>query len=90
MQKLLLDRERKLITTLGNEKFYEFSSVESKGNFIFQSKLMQKVNPRDTDRFKFVIHLSAITVNPELHNIEAKISYAFLGKNKATTMIKKI
>jgi len=64
--------------------------MESKGNFIFKSKLMQKVNAKNTDRFKFVIHLSPITVNPVLNNIEAMISYAFLGKSKSTKMIKKI
>lgn len=44
--------------------YWIFSSIESKGNFIFRSKLMQKVNPKDTGRFKFVIHLASIKVTP--------------------------
>ena len=65
-------------------------------NFIYSRPWNQKVilssevNQKDINRLIFVIRLSAITVNPVLNNIEAMISYAFLGKSKITTMIKRI
>jgi hypothetical protein len=86
----VFDKDGKLITTVGNEEFSDFSSMESKGNFIFQSKLLQKINAKDTDRFKFVIHLSALSVNPDLRHIEAIISYAYKGKSKTTKLVKGI
>lgn len=86
----VFDKDGTLITSLGNEQFYDFSSMESKGNFIFQSKLMQKVNSKDTDRFKFVIHLAGIKVNSELKHVEAVITYAFHGKYKNATLAKSI
>lgn len=70
--------------------FFDFSSVVSSGNFIFQSKLMQKVTPKDTDRFKFIIHMAGIKVNPELKHVEAVITHAFQGKSKTTILVKSI
>ncbi|MBK8112545.1 MAG: hypothetical protein IPK46_20655 [Saprospiraceae bacterium] len=76
------------ITSVGNEQFFDFSSMESKGNFIFQSKFLQKVNSKDTDRFKFVIHLAALNVNSNLNQVEAIVTYAFQGNNKTTQIIR--
>jgi hypothetical protein len=70
--------------------YWIFSSIESKGNFIFRSKLMQKVNPKDTGRFKFVIHLASIKVNPQLKHIETHITYVFQGKEKTAITLQQI
>lgn len=86
----VFDKDGKLITNVGNEQFFDFSSIESKGNFIFQSNLMQKINAKDTDRFKFIIHLAGIKVNPELKHVEAVITHAFHGKPKNATLAKSI
>ncbi len=86
----VFDKDGKIITNVGNEQFFDFSSLESKGNFIFQSKLMQKVNAKDTDRFKFVIHLAGIKVNPELKHVEAVINYAFQGKSNKANLVKSL
>lgn len=77
-------KDEKLITKIGNEEFFDFSSFESKGNFIFQSKLMQVISPKETDRFKFVIHLGVPLSNVEMKNVEASIIYAYQGKSKTT------
>ncbi|MBK7220997.1 MAG: hypothetical protein IPH94_06560 [Saprospiraceae bacterium] len=84
----VFDKDGKFITSVGNEQFFDFSSMESKGNFIFQSKFLQKVNSKDTDRFKFVIHLAALNVNSNLNQVEAIVTYAFQGNNKTTQIIK--
>lgn len=84
----VFDKDGKLITNVGNEQFFDFSSIESKGNFIFQRNLMQKINAKDTDRFKFIIHLAGIKVNPELKHVEAVITHAFHGKPKNDTLAK--
>lgn len=86
----VFDRDGKLITNVGNEHFFDFSSIESKGNFIFQSRLMQKIHSKDTDRFKVIIHLAGIKVNPELKQIEALIKYSFHGKDKIAKLLKKL
>lgn len=86
----VFDKDGKLITNVGNEEYYDFSNIVSKGNFIFQSKLLQKIPSKDTDRFKFVIHLAALTINPDLKNIETMITYAFHGKAKEVKIVKTI
>lgn len=86
----VFDKDGKLITSVGNEQFFDFSSMESKGNFIFQSKLLQKIPSKDTDRFKFVIHLAALNINSGLNQLEAVVNYAFQGKSKRTKSFKKL
>jgi hypothetical protein len=85
----VFDKDGKLITNVGNEEFFDFSFVVSSGNFIFQSKLLQKVNPKDTDRFKFVIHVASMKVT-DLKHIETQVTYALEGKDKVASITKNI